>query len=84
MYKKTLFFLFFISSLSIFAQKNELNLEQYQKTIEAHRLKYINDFLSEEIAPIKKEDVPYIQFFDIDVKYRFEATFKKSLLLRRV
>ena len=79
MYKKTLFFLFFISSLSIFAQKNELNLEQYQKTIEAHRLKYINDFLSEETAPIKKEDVPYIQFFDIDVKYRFEATFKKSI-----
>ena len=54
-------------------------MERYQKTIEAHRLKYINDFLSEETAPIKKEDVPYIQFFDIDVKYRFEATFKKSI-----
>jgi uncharacterized protein len=78
MYRTILLFLFSIKAIFSFAQGEKIAVSDYPKSIEAHRVKYLNDFLSEEKSPIKKEDIPFVQFFDIDEKYRFEAVFEKS------
>ena len=65
-----LFFLIFHSSS--FSQT-------YQQEIAAHREKYKQEFLESERSPIKnKEDLEYIQFYDVDESFKVTATFSKT------
>lgn len=77
MYKIVFLFLFSLKTFFTFAQIERHLTSRYYKSIEAHREKYLNDFLKDEKSPVKKEDIAFIQFFEIDEKYRFEATFTK-------
>jgi uncharacterized protein len=79
LYKTVLLFIFFTKTIFIFAQGEKIAASDYRKSIETHREKYLNDFLNDEKSPVKKEDIPFIHFFDIDAKYRFEAVFTKAV-----
>ena len=79
MYKILFLFLFSAQTVFIFAQGEKTIPIDYQKSIETHRNKYLNDFLSDEKSPVKKEDIAFIQFFDVNPQYRFEAIFTKSV-----
>ncbi len=60
----TLILLF--ASLSCVAQN-------HKGQIDAFREKYKNDFLTEKNSPLKKEDLPYLRFYDADSTYRVNA-----------
>ncbi len=79
MYKNILLFVFLIKTTLFFAQEQTVFTSSYKSSIAKHRSKYLNDFLVDEKSPVKKEDIAFIQFFDTNIKYRFEATFTKSV-----
>lgn len=47
--------------------------QTHQAEIAAYRTKYINDFLVDKNSPLKKDDVQYLRFYDVDSTYKVEA-----------
>jgi uncharacterized protein (DUF1684 family) len=69
---KYLFTLLILSSLNSFAQS-------YQAQIADHRKKYMDDFLTDQSSPLKKDDLQFLRFYDADSTYRVIA--KEEILL---
>lgn len=69
---KLTFFLFLISfSLFVFSQ-------DYKAEISDFREKYKNDFLTDPNSPLKKEDLPYLQFYEPNKSFKVNATFRAT------
>jgi uncharacterized protein (DUF1684 family) len=47
--------------------------QDYKAQIDAFRKKYTDDFLSDPSSPVKKDDLPFLRFYDADSTYRVEA-----------
>ncbi|WP_183567872.1 DUF1684 domain-containing protein [Mucilaginibacter sp. SP1R1] len=66
---RKIYFLLFISLLSYncFGQ-------DYKTQLAEHRKSYIDDFLKDDHSPLKKDDLPFLRFYDADSTYRVTAT----------
>jgi len=53
--------------------------QDYKAQIAAFRAKYTGDFLTDAHSPLKKDDLPFLRFYDPDSSYRVVA--KKEILL---
>jgi uncharacterized protein len=53
--------------------------QDYKSQIAAFRAKYTSDFLTDANSPLKKDDLPFLRFYDPDSTYRVVAT--KEILL---
>ncbi len=52
-------------------------LAQNHKTLIAeYRKKYMDDFLTDQHSPLKKDDLPFLRFYDADSTYSVKATLK--------
>jgi uncharacterized protein (DUF1684 family) len=65
---------FLLIILTIFALKT--NAQTYHESITQHRETYKNEFLKDAEGPIKKEDMPYFDFYEPDTNYRVKCEFK--------
>jgi uncharacterized protein len=74
--KKILILILSCFSFFLFAQKKDS--VSYERSIEEHRLKYLNDFLADPKAPLQKEDLPFVQFFAADKTYQVLADFVRT------
>ncbi|MEO8148169.1 MAG: DUF1684 domain-containing protein [Bacteroidia bacterium] len=52
--------------------------QSYKDEIKAHREKYKQDFLEDDNSPLKKSDLNYLQFFDVDESYKVTASFIRT------
>jgi uncharacterized protein (DUF1684 family) len=48
----------------------------FEKEIEMHREKYTSDFITDKHAPLKEEDIPFLDFYAADQKFKVACTFK--------
>lgn len=48
--------------------------QDYQAQIAGFRQQYMNDFLTDQNSPLKKEDLQNLRFYDADSTYRVTAT----------
>ena len=46
-----------------------LSAQTYVEKLEAHRQKYISDFLTDEHSPLTKKDIKHLDFYEIDSNY---------------
>jgi uncharacterized protein (DUF1684 family) len=53
--------------------------QSYEKTLLGHRKNYIAEFLKDEHSPLKKKDLKYLQFYNIDSTYAVNAQFSRIL-----
>lgn len=53
------------------------NTMSFQKEIEAFRLKYKNDFLTDDNSPLSKKDTAFLRFFSPNEKFKLKAKFSK-------
>jgi uncharacterized protein len=54
------------------------NAQSYQEAIRLHREDYKKAFLKSDHAPLKKEDLSYLRFYEPDSSYRVVATFRST------
>lgn len=66
---------------SIFIQFVVFNTfgQSYNDRIQLHRKNYIAEFLKDEHSPLKKKDLKYLQFYNIDSTYAVNAQFSRIL-----
>ena len=57
---------------------NQLLAQSYQDSIANHRENYKKEFLDSKSSPLKETDLSYLRFYEPDVNYRVNCTFKKS------
>ncbi|MEO1259888.1 MAG: DUF1684 domain-containing protein [Bacteroidota bacterium] len=57
----------------LLAQESDLT---YAESIAQHREEYMADFLKDERAPLKEDDLQHLRFFDAAEKYRVRCTFE--------
>ena len=69
---KYLLILLLMTRMSCFAQ-------DYKALIAEHRKGYTEDFLKDQNSPLKKDDLPFLRFYDADSTYRVTA--KAEILL---
>jgi len=69
---KYLLFALLLISLNGFGQ-------DYKAQIDGFRKKYMDDFLTDQSSPLKKDDLQYLRFYDADSTYRVTA--KEEILL---
>lgn len=58
--------------------KESVTSNEYVETISTHRDHYLQDFIKDERAPLTKEDIPYVHFFDADESYAVECKFTEA------
>ena len=58
--------LLFMTNMTCFAQ-------DYKALIAEHRKGYMEDFLKDNHSPLKKDDLPFLRFYDADSTYRVTA-----------
>ncbi|MFB9843023.1 DUF1684 domain-containing protein [Mucilaginibacter ginsenosidivorans] len=63
---KYLLGLLLLTSLNCFAQ-------DYKDQITEYRKKYMDDFLTDQNSPLKKDDLQFLRFYDADSTYRVTA-----------
>jgi len=71
MNRKYLLVLLFMVSLNCFGQDYRTRIAEYRK-------KYMDDFLTDANSPLKKDDLPFLRFYDADSTYKVVA--KKEIL----
>ncbi|WPU93414.1 DUF1684 domain-containing protein [Mucilaginibacter sabulilitoris] len=64
---KYLLTLLLMTSLSCFGQ-------DYKAQLAKHREGYMNDFLKDDRSPLKKDDLQFLRFYDVDSTYQVTAT----------
>ncbi len=70
---KKLIFVLCLFSNFLTAQDSETT---YAETIEQHRDAYKQDFLKNQRAPLKQEDLAFLRFYDANEKYKVTCSFK--------
>ncbi len=58
--------------------KESVSSNEYINTIKAHRDHYLQDFINDERAPLTKEDIPHVHFFDADQDYSVNCVFTEA------
>jgi uncharacterized protein (DUF1684 family) len=53
--------------------------QSYEKQLLEHRKTYKAEFLKDEHSPLKKKDLKYLEFYDIDSNFKVQARFVKIM-----
>ncbi|MBK7764291.1 MAG: DUF1684 domain-containing protein [Bacteroidetes bacterium] len=69
----------FVLSFFCFVCFFEAQAQSYQQRIISHREKYKQEFLEDENSPLKKRDLKFLQFFEIDSVYKVVGDFSRII-----